>query len=506
MEATDHNGSIKEVQVLPIPDKKKEHKTVNNKTAGNHAARSPLMDIAQTQRLNNRGSENGSQSRMYDASEATMMMDFRQMQNWKTRHRLILLAGGLKNKTYLLDRRQLMIGRDHRADLRIHDRSVSKFHALICIKNNKCVLKDLNSINGVIVNGARIHDKKRLVDADKIEIGSHLFAFIQGSSAKSFRRQIRQNLKTIITMAAALICCIFMVIGASLFFACDQDQTNTKPIEKTTWEREPDRLKNGIDVRTAQTHYHAGHAFIEKRHYIVNSTTGTIYKAPSSASQILSIVTKGGLLTVILSAGQWSKVLSDAGVMGWIHTDVLKKKRAISFNNNRPMGREQSGNGVTHEDEGLSLLEQSLGHYIAGRMDLAIESLEKVLQLDLPDTNPIKVNASASKKAIEDIARRYSAGMQHFKNRKMKQTIGSWEQALAWDRQLVGPSDSHLSREIAMHTADMFYQMARSAIKRGEKEEARENCSKAFRAQKEHKGCVEIMSPLLHHPKKVSLR
>lgn len=583
MAAIENNGLAKDIHVLAIQDDDKEKKAVEDKTADGPENPSPCKDIMQTNRLKSRYSADYSEV-MNEESEATIIVDFREIKNTRTCNRLLVIAGELKNNTYLLDRRQLMIGRDKSADLRIPDKSVSKFHALICMKENKCVLKDLNSRNGVIVNGSRIHEMKLLMDADKIEIGSHLFAFIQGDPVKSFRQKIRQNSKTIMLFAAALFCCILMVIGASFFFTRGQDQPVTKSIEKNTSDIKHDRLAKGKQVHTAQVYYNTGDAYIKKklweqaieqyrralqldptldgikvaiqqaqferscrdivkkgisltqkglhsdaielikkipnhsiyyddalmgiqairnkRHYIVNGTSGTIYSTPSSMSEILSIVAKNKIMTVILSAGQWHKVLSDFGATGWMHRDVLRKNSTISFKKDHPMDRELFIKGVTNEDEGLSLLEKSLRHYIVGRLDLSLKCLGKALQLDLLNTNPIKVNALASKNAIEDIAKRYSTGMQHFKNRKIKQTMGSWEQALATDRKLVGQSESHFSRQIAMYTGDMFYKMAQSAINRGNKEEAKENCSKAFRAQKEHKGCVEIMSSLLKHPKK----
>jgi pSer/pThr/pTyr-binding forkhead associated (FHA) protein len=580
MAAVDNNGSSKDFHVFSMQDKEKVNPTVEDMSSGGHETNSQFKDIEHTDRMKGLDSENNGDSRVYEESEATMIVDFRAIQSRRTYHRLLALAGDLKNKTYLLDRRQLMIGRDDAADLQIADKSVSKFHALICMKGNKCFLKDLNSRNGVIVNGSPIHEKKLLIDADKIEIGSHLFAFIQGNHTKSFRRKIRQNVKMILSIAGAFICCILMVMMASFFFACEQDQSSTKTVEKKTtqathdfttkekkldtaqayynsadqfsknrqWEQamaqyrkalqlDPsfsgikeaiqhaqfekscrDIVKKGNDLIDKDLHYDAlnlikkipNHSIYydevlqqiqtirDKRSYSVTSTSGTIYKTPSSASEILSIVAKDNVATVILSAGHWHKVLSQSGTMGWMHRDVLKKMGNVSLKSDPPADQKNIQNSLTKEDEGLGLLENSLRYYIVGRMDVSLESLKKALQLDLPNTNPIKVNALASKKAIEDIAKHYANGMKQFKKGRIKKTLGVWEQALASDFNLVGPSDSHLSRDIAMHTADLFYKKAQSAIKRGEKEEAKENCSQAFRAQKEHKGCVEIISSLLN--------
>ena len=66
------------------------------------------------------------------------------------------------------------IGRGSEADLRINDPGISRLHARISCEDDpqgmKITIQDLNSTNGVIVNGERVTSTE-LGDGSRIEIG-----------------------------------------------------------------------------------------------------------------------------------------------------------------------------------------------------------------------------------------------------------------------------------------------------------------------------------------------
>jgi hypothetical protein len=64
------------------------------------------------------------------------------------------------------------IGRDSACDLQLFDVRVSRNHAQIEFSAGEYVLTDLNSSNGVYVNGARLTRPVVLQDNDVLEIGS----------------------------------------------------------------------------------------------------------------------------------------------------------------------------------------------------------------------------------------------------------------------------------------------------------------------------------------------
>jgi len=71
--------------------------------------------------------------------------------------------------------RPLTIGREERNDLQLFDGRVSRFHARIDYADGQYSIVDLNSSNGVFVNGIRLGtepDRKALHQGDQVEIGT----------------------------------------------------------------------------------------------------------------------------------------------------------------------------------------------------------------------------------------------------------------------------------------------------------------------------------------------
>ncbi len=72
----------------------------------------------------------------------------------------------------------ITIGRKSDNMLVLNDPYASSYHAKIYVKNGECVLEDLDSTNGTILNGERLIGKEYLDSGDKITIGSVSFKFI----------------------------------------------------------------------------------------------------------------------------------------------------------------------------------------------------------------------------------------------------------------------------------------------------------------------------------------
>lgn len=69
------------------------------------------------------------------------------------------------------------IGRSEEVRVRIRDRAVSRKHARLKKKGIACILEDLDSPNGVFVNGSPLNDKRPLSHGDIIELGRTLLRF-----------------------------------------------------------------------------------------------------------------------------------------------------------------------------------------------------------------------------------------------------------------------------------------------------------------------------------------
>lgn len=89
--------------------------------------------------------------------------------------RLAILTGALAGQTRALDSARLSLGRDPRCDLRFDstaDTEVSARHAEIVVENDRVMVRDANSTNGVYVNGTRVRGEQRLADGDVIRLGA----------------------------------------------------------------------------------------------------------------------------------------------------------------------------------------------------------------------------------------------------------------------------------------------------------------------------------------------
>ena len=86
---------------------------------------------------------------------------------------------------------RVTIGRTEENDIVLDHPLVSRYHALIEKMGTRFRLKDLNSTNGVFVNGVRIHNESWLTDGDTITIGASDFVL----SGSNLQRQTEAGLK-----------------------------------------------------------------------------------------------------------------------------------------------------------------------------------------------------------------------------------------------------------------------------------------------------------------------
>ncbi len=86
---------------------------------------------------------------------------------------LFVVSGKARGDYYRLADGKIVVGRDEHADIQIVDEMVSRHHMEILFKdeNEDCQVNDLNSANGVFVNGKRVREGTPLADGDTIRIG-----------------------------------------------------------------------------------------------------------------------------------------------------------------------------------------------------------------------------------------------------------------------------------------------------------------------------------------------
>jgi chromosome segregation ATPase len=88
----------------------------------------------------------------------------------------LIRIDGERPVTYVLSRRT-RIGRATGCELQIDSGSVSRHHALVMVGPRESIIEDLNSTNGVLVNGRKV-TRHTLADGDAITIGETQFRYM----------------------------------------------------------------------------------------------------------------------------------------------------------------------------------------------------------------------------------------------------------------------------------------------------------------------------------------
>lgn len=90
---------------------------------------------------------------------------------------LVEVAGGAEGNEYPLDRDRVVIGRGPGVDLAFHDDKMSAQHALFERTRGVLCVTDLDSTNGLRVNGERVATRA-LSHGDRVELGGHAFELL----------------------------------------------------------------------------------------------------------------------------------------------------------------------------------------------------------------------------------------------------------------------------------------------------------------------------------------
>ncbi len=90
--------------------------------------------------------------------------------------KVLVFRGRRKEATHELRKRELVIGRGDDADIRVDNPLVSRRHAKLVFRESSWRIEDLDSPNGVYVNGARVDDHVLQI-GDRIELGQHVVVF-----------------------------------------------------------------------------------------------------------------------------------------------------------------------------------------------------------------------------------------------------------------------------------------------------------------------------------------
>jgi pSer/pThr/pTyr-binding forkhead associated (FHA) protein len=90
---------------------------------------------------------------------------------------IVIIEGQVQGMEYAVTKTYTVIGRDKGADITPKDSHISRQHAVIVYLDGSYILKDLDSTNGTIMNGAFIK-QANLRHGDKFRVGDTTFQFV----------------------------------------------------------------------------------------------------------------------------------------------------------------------------------------------------------------------------------------------------------------------------------------------------------------------------------------
>lgn len=97
---------------------------------------------------------------------------------------LVVVYGSQLGKTFYLQHPTLTIGRASSADIHLEEDSISRRHARIGVSRDVTTVCDLDSTNGLFINGHRIREGE-LKDGDRLHLGETVLKYLSGRSAES---------------------------------------------------------------------------------------------------------------------------------------------------------------------------------------------------------------------------------------------------------------------------------------------------------------------------------
>ncbi len=92
---------------------------------------------------------------------------------------------------YSFEEGEFIVGRSHSSDIILPSDNVSRRHARLYTQSGRCFIEDLNSSNGVFVNGKRIHRVFEIVRSAQIKVGDY-YLHVEGTAYGESRDPERQ--------------------------------------------------------------------------------------------------------------------------------------------------------------------------------------------------------------------------------------------------------------------------------------------------------------------------
>jgi len=456
-------------------------------------------------------------------------------------NRLLAISKKHFGKEYVLDQSETTIGRSQDCSITLDDKTVSSIHATIRLERDDCILNDMNSRNGTLLNGSAVREASTLRNGDEIEIGSFKLKFIHKEAAIS-RAQLlsevkKKENKTFTNKALigslALVCIVIVLVAISR----QTKETQKRPVVTERVEplvsEEPaldtgdkPAVRDVLAKSMADVYYSAATEFLENR--LWDEAIGKFEEAEridpdypgvqdaitqARKEAINRSLLEEGLLLV--SQGRYTEGIEKLQKIPEesVYVDETMLEIQIARDEmNQSKAREKikvtkktegSPQTLSLNQKGKELIHQALKYYAEGNTKIAITKLNTALELSMTPDDPLKTRALSLKENMKKIQEVYDQGLSEYNGKQFGQAFQTWSEALRIDQEIIGKEESHFSSRIAIYMADEFYRQARDAYENDQYIKAYSNCTKALKANSGHKGCLEIEGLLAEKAKKL---
>ena len=145
-------------------------------------------------------------------------------------YRLIFLSGPLKGKRLAIQQGPVIIGRDPDCHIAVADDEISRKHAVIELRDDAFHIRDLGSMNGILVNDRNCREAK-LNHGDTLEIGRTRIHFQQMN-----QNDLREKRRVTHSQGLAFGAVIFIILIQLAFvvgFSLWRKDVVEEPEEKT---------------------------------------------------------------------------------------------------------------------------------------------------------------------------------------------------------------------------------------------------------------------------------
>lgn len=103
-------------------------------------------------------------------------------------------SNGQLEEQFSFDHGSYLIGRQENCDIVLPSSSVSRQHANIFVRDGRCYIEDLNSANGVTVDGQRVVKQRHLGTASQVRIGDYYLYLEYRDDEQLGDQNVRQTL------------------------------------------------------------------------------------------------------------------------------------------------------------------------------------------------------------------------------------------------------------------------------------------------------------------------